>query len=257
VSQKVPQSADDLQAHLADHIQFLIDSSDAFDAGREGEAKRIAVSLRVLLHDSGTSHSLLQQLNRLGAEFLSTALPHEQGSLSTHGGLVMIAMDGKATRFVAMLDEVPFKQWLPFDQWWNEPVFVDDRQEILTRRDLILSVANQDGGAHVDPALNEKYARLSRHNSLGWTHSDGTATSPIPKAEKAAIRQIGHEILRTLLPDYSRQQKHKAEMFVGGGMMFSSATVPPMPTVPEVGRNDPCPCGTGKKYKKCHGARAV
>ncbi len=21
----------------------------------------------------------------------------------------------------------------------------------------------------------------------------------------------------------------------------------------EIGRNDPCPCGSGKKYKKCHG----
>jgi preprotein translocase subunit SecA len=26
---------------------------------------------------------------------------------------------------------------------------------------------------------------------------------------------------------------------------------------PKVGRNDPCPCGSGKKYKKCHGARAA
>ncbi|MBI5421699.1 preprotein translocase subunit SecA [Candidatus Peregrinibacteria bacterium] len=26
------------------------------------------------------------------------------------------------------------------------------------------------------------------------------------------------------------------------------------PAVPETGRNDPCPCGSGKKYKKCHGA---
>jgi preprotein translocase subunit SecA len=25
---------------------------------------------------------------------------------------------------------------------------------------------------------------------------------------------------------------------------------------PKVGRNDPCPCGSGKKYKKCHGATA-
>ena len=24
--------------------------------------------------------------------------------------------------------------------------------------------------------------------------------------------------------------------------------------LPKVGRNDPCPCGSGKKYKKCHGA---
>jgi preprotein translocase subunit SecA len=26
--------------------------------------------------------------------------------------------------------------------------------------------------------------------------------------------------------------------------------------VPKVGRNDPCPCGSGKKYKHCHGALA-
>jgi preprotein translocase subunit SecA len=34
----------------------------------------------------------------------------------------------------------------------------------------------------------------------------------------------------------------------------------PMQTIrrdePKVGRNDPCPCGSGKKYKKCHGAAA-
>ena len=23
---------------------------------------------------------------------------------------------------------------------------------------------------------------------------------------------------------------------------------------PKVGRNEPCPCGSGKKFKKCHGA---
>jgi SEC-C motif-containing protein len=31
-----------------------------------------------------------------------------------------------------------------------------------------------------------------------------------------------------------------------------------VPVAPKatVGRNDPCPCGSGKKYKKCHGAAA-
>jgi hypothetical protein len=30
---------------------------------------------------------------------------------------------------------------------------------------------------------------------------------------------------------------------------------PPRPAAPQkIGRNDPCPCGSGKKYKKCHGA---
>jgi len=26
--------------------------------------------------------------------------------------------------------------------------------------------------------------------------------------------------------------------------------------LPKVGRNDPCPCGSGKKYKQCHGKLA-
>ena len=30
--------------------------------------------------------------------------------------------------------------------------------------------------------------------------------------------------------------------------------VEPLRKAPEPGRNDPCPCGSGKKYKKCHGA---
>ena len=31
----------------------------------------------------------------------------------------------------------------------------------------------------------------------------------------------------------------------------------PVKVTKKVGRNDPCPCGSGKKYKKCHGAGAA
>ncbi|MEE0908686.1 MAG: SEC-C metal-binding domain-containing protein, partial [Muribaculaceae bacterium] len=30
----------------------------------------------------------------------------------------------------------------------------------------------------------------------------------------------------------------------------------PLRVGPKVGRNDPCPCGSGKKYKDCHGKNA-
>ncbi len=43
----------------------------------------------------------------------------------------------------------------------------------------------------------------------------------------------------------------------GGGAAALSTSLGRMPSgggVPEVGRNEPCPCGSGKKYKKCHGA---
>ena len=31
----------------------------------------------------------------------------------------------------------------------------------------------------------------------------------------------------------------------------------PVKVEEKIGRNDPCPCGSGKKYKKCHGAVGV
>lgn len=35
-----------------------------------------------------------------------------------------------------------------------------------------------------------------------------------------------------------------------------SRKIKPIHVDPKIGRNDPCPCGSGKKYKKCHGAEA-
>jgi len=35
-----------------------------------------------------------------------------------------------------------------------------------------------------------------------------------------------------------------------------SAQMPMQRDAPKVGRNDPCPCGSGKKYKHCHGQLA-
>jgi len=33
----------------------------------------------------------------------------------------------------------------------------------------------------------------------------------------------------------------------------SAASIEDKPNMPRVGRNEPCPCGSGKKYKQCHG----
>jgi preprotein translocase subunit SecA len=39
----------------------------------------------------------------------------------------------------------------------------------------------------------------------------------------------------------------------GPASQQAAATMEPLVTGPKVGRNDPCPCGSGKKYKHCHG----
>jgi len=50
-----------------------------------------------------------------------------------------------------------------------------------------------------------------------------------------------------------RQRRQLSQLsFVGAGT--EAAAPQPVHTEKKVGRNDPCPCGSGKKYKKCHGA---
>ena len=56
-----------------------------------------------------------------------------------------------------------------------------------------------------------------------------------------------------------RDIHHEIGLFkkINGEWMYSVGNVKPMTVVREgakIGRNDPCPCGSGKKYKKCCGA---
>ena len=62
---KISQTQNELLGHLAEQIIFLINSSNSFDDGFQCEAKRVATTIRVLLHDNPPhSVSLLTQLNK-------------------------------------------------------------------------------------------------------------------------------------------------------------------------------------------------
>ncbi|OQX88703.1 hypothetical protein B6D60_01480 [candidate division KSB1 bacterium 4484_87] len=47
--------------------------------------------------------------------------------------------------------------------------------------------------------------------------------------------------------------KTPAEMSAAGGLAGLKKVETYHRETPKVGRNDPCPCGSGKKYKKCCG----
>lgn len=51
--------------------------------------------------------------------------------------------------------------------------------------------------------------------------------------------------------DMSNLKTSRSDMMTSGGEAKSQA---PVHVEKKVGRNDPCPCGSGKKYKNCHGA---
>ncbi len=54
--------------------------------------------------------------------------------------------------------------------------------------------------------------------------------------------------------DMSRMQLSKPDVATSGGNEPKSQA--PVHVEKKIGRNDPCPCGSGKKYKNCHGKEA-
>lgn len=248
---KILQSKEELQSHLEEQIRFIESSANSFDSGFTGEAKRLAVSLRLLLHDTSNCKSLLTQLEIKNAPFIDTSVPNEAGNVGSYSGLIFINLEQqRPARFLPMLDDAPCKpQNINFEDWWNGVSFIDNENKSILRKDVVLSVANQDGGAHVDPNLNKVYARLSRQNSLSWFYTGAGKTIPIKEPERAAIRQIAHEVLKTLNPKYTKNLNFSGVLAAGASIVPQESTKPRV----KVGRNDPCPCGSRKKYKKCCG----
>uniref|UniRef100_UPI00288BCD3B preprotein translocase subunit SecA n=1 Tax=Selenomonas artemidis TaxID=671224 RepID=UPI00288BCD3B len=79
---------------------------------------------------------------------------------------------------------------------------------------------------------------------------DGTP-APAPVADPAAA-QRAHELLareRSKLEDHLRT----ARTSHGGESAPAEARAEKDEDGRKIGRNDPCPCGSGKKYKNCHG----
>lgn len=69
------------------------------------------------------------------------------------------------------------------------------------------------------------------------------------------IGSIQTETLRTLFHATIQTDTERKQIAVIRGTSGGSETQTPKPFKSDnkVGRNDPCPCGSGKKYKKCHG----
>ena len=126
----------------------------------------------------------------------------------------------------------------------------DLRGQAFSRRAIVLAVANKDGGAHVDPSLDEAYAALTRGNSMNWkTVAPGGAEADLPGPHLATVRQIAHEVLTTLA--FVRPQAFADAKCLDAHRVVDLSVLPQVVRTAE--RNEPCPCGSGKKYKKCHG----
>ena len=96
---------------------------------------------------------------------------------------------------------------------------IDEIRQVIASRLHLIRIQTAENRTEERPARSSATVQNATHSSMG--HFGASAIGGAPPARTAAREQGG------------------------------SVTV--VRSQPKVGRNDPCPCGSGKKYKYCHG----
>jgi hypothetical protein len=121
--------------------------------------------------------------------------------------LAPIAWGQWGFKFIARLDDHRTRiRSSQFEKWWNNIVVSLPPNFQLSRRDLVLGVANQDGGAHIDASLREQFAGIARQRFIRGPKDKPLSIATIQRPERKGppnpslpmVRQIAHEVTKTL-----------------------------------------------------------
>lgn len=206
MSNSVILNRTELMEQLVAQANFLQASATAYDSGFKDEAKRMAVSLRILFFSKNKNKSLIDQID--GNDmlyYLSTATPYSENNLLTHAGLlhIFLSSDSGGTLYAPLSKDNSFHKWRLFSDWWNEVVIKDKKGTTYTREELILTTADKDGGAHVDPTISDAFASLKSGKGIGWENHRCGKSHPVEvNVAYESIRQITYEALCTLYNKY-------------------------------------------------------
>ena len=146
---------------------------------------------------------------------------------------------------------------IQYRAWGQKDPLIEYKQEAY---EMFVGLMND-----VRTTFSERWFKLQIEVGPPRPAVGGTATGPAGGRPPAPAQTSGGLIgggARPRRPTPMVARKAEAEGLVGGGgeaaepgrqSAAAPAAVAPNPYA-GVGRNDPCPCGSGKKFKKCHGA---
>jgi uncharacterized protein YecA (UPF0149 family) len=121
------------------------------------------------------------------------------------------------------------------------------------RREEALSQLEQNLASAEDAALVESKAGQT-HRALGdLPVAEAYFRRALVEAKTTTDRVQAHIRLASCLFDQGREAD--ANEVLKSARALEKKSAPPA-ELPAVGRNEPCPCGSGKKYKRCHGTAA-
>lgn len=157
------QKLESIVVYIEDHLKQAREF-ELTNPLRTEYAIDLAVKLRVLLNDENANISLLRLL-KIKDDFRFQALVEENALINapsnmcysslltslciTNGGLYCKSNEYQPTEDLL----------LTFDTWWNEIVIDSKSAQLsqISRRDIVLTLADKEGGAHVDSNYDEAY----------------------------------------------------------------------------------------------------
>jgi len=155
-----------------------------------------------------------------------------------------------------------------FEQWISLQAIDANWKDHLLQMDHLRQGIGLRGYGQKDPKAEYKKEGFAYFQQMAYRIREQVArevlrlqviTREQQEAQAAAARAAA-DLERKIAEQRRRQRVIESHADVAATANTDPSSAPARQPVtrsePKVGRNDPCPCGSGRKYKKCHGADA-
>jgi preprotein translocase subunit SecA len=153
-----------------------------------------------------------------------------------------------------------------FDQTWKDHLYAMDMLksgiglQAFAERDprILYKKEGYEFFERMMSSVRDKVTDLIfRARVVGQTQTRSAYRETAAVHEDAGGYGVGENVQRTAAELGAGMPPAETATSGGGDGGEAVAVRPIVNAEPKVGRNDPCPCGSGKKYKKCHGQSAA
>jgi len=105
---------------------------------------------------------------------------------------------------------------------------------------------------NMDSDVNKDIVSFLCHASIPVQQQNAPLKEGRPEKTDYSKMRANKEEIDAAGEDYAANERDRFEP----GGVDTAVKQEPIKVAPKIGRNDPCPCGSGKKYKNCHGKEA-
>jgi preprotein translocase subunit SecA len=213
-------------------MRFLVSAPDVEDAEKVPDLDALKETLKRAGRDAFKAKlaSWDEFEKRYGAENLTERL------LSN---FMLQVLDEKWKDHLYDLDQL--RNAIQYRAWGQKDPLIEYKREAFDLFEDLVSDINQ--------VFTERFFRLQVQGPQPGATATRPPMAPQPPAGPKVTESSDIDLL---LPGVAKA-KAQLNRAVTSAPEGSGPQKTRQRSVPKVGRNDPCPCGSGKKYKKCHG----